>query len=174
VKIRGELHFNGEERRPFLMSGPSEPDDHVAHKLGAYILFWGHDPITDASTKLPALSGYEFLPDLLGLDDGGNIALWVECGSTTLHKLTKVTRRASRARVVVMKENERSAEMLRKELLSSFDRPERIEVLAWPDKSYKEWVALVGDRAEGSGESDGRMINGVVNDQPVLIEFKSY
>jgi uncharacterized protein YaeQ len=172
LKLRGELTFNGEERRPFFMSGPNEPDDHVAHKLGAYILFWSFDPLTDATTKLPALAGYEFLPDLLGLDASGEIVLWVECGSTTLHKLTKVTRRAPRARVVVMKENERGAELLRKELDSSFDRPERVEVLAWPGTSYQDWVALVGDRAEGFGEASGLMINGVVNEQPVLIEFK--
>ena len=72
------------------------------------------------------------------------------------------------------KENERSAEMLRKELLARFDRPERVEVLAWPAQSYKQWVALVGDRAEGFGEASGHMINGVVNEQPVLIEFKPY
>lgn len=174
MKIRGELNFNGEERRPFLMSGPNEPDEHVAHKLGAYILFWKYEPLTDATTKLPALSGFEFLPDLLAVDHSGDITLWVECGSTTMHKLTKVTRRAPRARVVVMKENERSAELLRKDLLSGFDRPERVEVLAWPGTSYKDWVALVGDRAEGFGEAEGLMINGVVNEHPVLIEFKTY
>lgn len=174
MKIRGELNFNGSERRPFLMSGPSEPDDHVAHKLGAYILFWDYEPVTDATTKIPALNNFEFLPDLIGLDAGGEIVLWVECGSTTMHKLTKVTRRAPRARIVIMKEQERGAEMLRKDLLSGFDRPERVEILAWPGKSYKEWVALVGDRAEGFGEASGHMINGVVNEQPVLIEFKSF
>lgn len=174
MKIRCDLNINGEQRRPYLIAGPNEPDEHLAHKVAAYILFWDYAPLLDVSTRLPALANYEFLPDLLGLDDAGAIKLWVECGSITLHKLTKVTRRAPRARVVVMKESEREAERLRKDLLAQFDRPERVEILAWPGSSYKEWIALVADKTEAYGEASGHMINGVVNDAPLVVEFKPF
>lgn len=174
MKIRAELTFNGEDRRPYLVAGPNEPDEHVAHRLAAYILFWGFDPLLDASVKTPALAGYEFLPDLLGVDAGGEPTLWVECGSVTMHKLTKVTRRMPRARLVVIKETEREAARLRQDLAGQFDRPEKVEILAWPGTSYKDWLALIGARVEAFGESDGRMINGVVNETPVVIEFRSF
>lgn len=173
MKIRCDLHVNGGQRKPYLVSGPNEPDEHLAHRLAAYILFWDYEPMLDATPKLPALANFEFLPDLLGLDEGGAIKLWVECGTVTMHKLTKLTRRAPRARIVVMKESEREAERLRHDLLAQFDRPERVEILAWPGLSYREWLGAISDKVEAFGEASGHMINGVVNERPVLVEFRS-
>jgi uncharacterized protein YaeQ len=174
VKIRCELTFNGETRKPYLVSGPSEPDDHLAHRIAAYILFWNDRATTDATTKTPALANFEFLPDLLAVDEAGEATVWIECGTVTMNKLTKVTRRMPRARIVIMKETERAAQDLRRDLNDQFDRPERVEILAWPGNSYKEWAATVGDSIEAFGEADGRSINGVVNEQMVVVEFKAY
>lgn len=174
MKIRGDIHINGGARKPFLVGGPNEPDAHLAHKLAAYILFWDYEPLLDASVKTPALAGFEFLPDLLALDDAGEGRLWVECGTTTLHKLTKITRRMPRARLVVLKETERDAERLRRDLDAQFDRPEKVEILAWPDDSFKRWARAVADKTEAFGEASGHMINAVVNETPFLVEFKPY
>ena len=174
MKIRCELTFNEETRKPYLVSGPSEPDDHLAHRIAAFILFWKENAMVDATTNTPALANFEFLPDLLAVDDAGEATLWIECGTVTMNKLTKVTRRMPRARIVIMKENERAAADLRRELDDSFDRPERVEILAWPGNSYKEWAKTVGDSIEAFGEADGRTINAVVNEQLVVVEFKLY
>lgn len=174
MKIRCDLTFNGETRKPYLVSGPSEPDDHLAHRIAAYILFWNDQATTDATTSTPALANFEFLPDLLAVDDSGAATVWIECGTVTMNKLTKVTRRMPRARIVIMKETERSAAELRKQLQDSFDRPERVEILAWPGTSYKEWAAVVGDSIEAFGESDGRSINAVVNEKMVVVDFKPF
>jgi hypothetical protein len=160
MKIRADLTINGENRRTLLVSGPNELDAHVANKLAAYILFWNDAPLLDASAKTPALAG--------------EAKLWVECSTTTMHKLTKITRRAPRARVVVLKENERDAARLRRELTDGFDRPERVEVLSWPQGQFKEWCAAVGEKTEAFGEADGRMINAVVNENMLVVEFKSF
>lgn len=171
MKIRAELHINGDERRTLLVAGPNELEARLANKLAAFILFWNDDPLLDASPKLPALASFEFLPDLLALDDAGEAKLWVECSTTTMHKLTKITRRAPHARVVVLKESERDAARLREELNAQFDRPERVEVLAWPPGRFKEWCAAVGEKTQAYGEADGRMINAVVNDVPFDVDF---
>jgi hypothetical protein len=176
VKIRANLNVNGGERRVLLVSGQSEPDDHLAHRLAATILFWDYEPILDASVKTPALADYEFLPDLLGLNAAGEAVLWVECGSVTMNKLTKITRRLPRARLVVMKETERQAAELRRDLEAGFDRPEKVEILAWPGTTYKEWAAAVAghaDKTEVFGEASGLMINAVMNDAMFVIEFKT-
>lgn len=174
MKIRCDLNINGANRKPYLVAGPNEPAEHLAHKLAAYILFWDHEPIIDATTKTPALANFEFLPDLIALDDGGEASLWVECGTITMHKLTKITRRMPRCRVVVIKESEREAARLRQDLSDQFDRPEKVEILAWPGRSYREWLGAVADKTEAFGEAEGLMINAVVNDAPFVIEFKPF
>ena len=174
MKIRADLTINGAFRKPLLVCGPSEPEDHLAHRLAAYILFWDFEPILDAGVKTPALANFEFLPDLFAVDAGGEATLWVECGSVTMNKLTKVTRRMPRTRLVVIKENEREAARLRKDLAEQFDRPEKVEILAWPDQTYKEWARVVGEKTEVFGESSHHMINAVVNETPFVVEFQSF
>ncbi|MBI4371523.1 MAG: YaeQ family protein [Elusimicrobia bacterium] len=174
MKIRCDLRVNGGSRKPYLVSGPNEPGDHLAHRLAAYVLFWDAEPLLDATARMPALAAFEFVPDLLALDDAGAIKLWVECGTITLHKLTKITRRAPRCRLVVMKETERDAARLRRDLEEQFDRPGKVEILAWPGDSYRRWAAAVADKTEAFGEASGLMINAVVNETPQLVEFKRF
>lgn len=174
MKIRADLHVNGASRKPYLVCGPNEPADHLGHRLAAAILFWDYEPILDASIKTPALSRFEFLPDLIALNAGGEAVLWVECGTVTMHKLTKITRRMPHARLVVIKESEREASRLRRELEEQFDRPEKVEILAWPDDSYRRWTRAVAEKTEVFGEASGHMINAVVNEIPIVIEFKRF
>lgn len=174
MKIRAELTVNGETRRPYLVGGTNETDDHVIHKLAAYILFWKDDPTPDATAKMPGLADYEFMPDLVAFDDGGRVKLWVEVDSVTMNQLTKVTRREPTARLFVLKKNPREAQLLRRELDARFDRPERVTVLAWPEGAYKEWAALIGEKVEGFGEADERSLNLVIGETMVVVDFLSY
>ena len=174
MKLRCDLNVNGGERKLLIVQGPNEPESHLALKLAACLLFWDSEPLVDASVKLPVLAGFEFLPDLIGLDAAGESVLWVECGSVTMHKLKKVTRRMPRARIVVMKETEREAARLRQDLTEQFDRPERIEILAWPGASFKDWAGRMQERVQVYGEGGGLMLNLVLNEHPVVIEFKAY
>ena len=171
MKIRGDIHINGGARKPFLVGGPNELDAHLAHKLAAYILFWDYEPLLDASVKTPALAEYEFLPDLFALDDAGAGRLWVECGTTTMHKLTKITRRMPQARLVIMKEAEREAARMRKDLEAQFDRPGKVEILLAGRFFSGGSAPSPKDRAFGEAST---MINAVVNETPFIVEFKPY
>lgn len=172
MKIRCDLHVNGGARKLLLVPGPNESGEHLALKLAAYLLFWDRSPIVAASAKHPALADQEFLPDLMALNDAGEIDLWVDCGSTTMNKLTKLTRRLPWARLVVIKTNEREAARLRKDMAAKLDRPERIEVLAWPGTQFKDWVGALREKTEVYGEGGGLMLNAVVNEHPFVAEFK--
>ncbi|MFA6002779.1 MAG: YaeQ family protein [Elusimicrobiota bacterium] len=174
MKLRCDLHVNGGSRKLVIVSGPNEPEEHLALKLAAYILFWDQEPILDAGVKTPALADYEFLPDLVALDDGGGIKLWVECGSTTMHKLMKLTRRVPQGRIVVIKETEREALRLRKDLKEQLDRESRVEIMAWPGTLFQEWTAWVHEKTEVYGECGGLMINVVVNEHPIVAELKLF
>lgn len=171
MKVRCDLHLNGGSRKLLLVARPDEPGAHLAHKLAAALLFWDEDPIVDASHKTPALAQFEFLPDLIALDDAGDVKLWVECGSTTMHKLSKLIRRLPYARLVVMKETPRDAARLRKEVGEQLDKPERVEILSWPDGAFSEWARNVFEKTEVYGEGGGLMLNLVLNDHPIVVEF---
>ncbi len=176
MKLRCDLNVNGGNRRLLIVQGPSEPEEHLALKLAAFLLFWDKEPIIDASVKTPALAQFDFLPDVLCLDAGGDIVLWVECGSSTMNKLTKLTRRVpvGRGRIVVLKTTERDAERLRSDMNAQLDRPERIEVLAWPGSSFKDWVAAVAEKTEVYGEAAEGSLNVVVNEKPFAVDFARY
>lgn len=174
MKLRCDLHVNGGMRKLLIVQGPNEPEAHMALKLGAFLLFWDYEPIIDASAKTPALANFDFLPDVLALEAGGAAKLWVECGSVTMNKLTKLTRRLPQARLIVLKETPRSAQRLRRELAEQFDRPDQVEILAWPDGAFQEWTAQVREKNEVYGEAGGLLLNLVINDHPVATEFQSF
>jgi len=178
VKIRCDLHVNGGNKKLLLVAGPSETEDHLALKLAAFLMFWEQDPIINPSVKTPFLASYEFLPDLIALDAGGDCKLWVECGTATMHKMTKLTRRLPNARIVVLKENERGAVRLRADVAELFkdqpDRAEKVEIWAWQGGSFKDWARALGEKTEVYGEAGELSINAVVNDTPVAVDFKTY
>lgn len=134
-------------------------------------MFWDLDPIVDASPKTPALASFEFMPDVLALDEAGETRLWVECGSVTMNKLLKLTRRLPQARVVVLKETQREAERLRRDIAEQLDRHEKVEILAWPGRQFQDWLATLCERTEVFGEAGGLMLNVVVNEHPVVAEL---
>jgi len=172
MRIRCDLQINGESRKLILIPGINEPLEHRALKLAAYLLFWPQDPAIDISPKIPALADYDFLPDLMALDDTGAITLWVECGSTTMNKLTKLTRRLPQGRIVVLKETERAAQDLRDELRAKLNREERIEILAWPGRLFRDWVAALRENTDVCGEAGGQLLNVVINERIFAAELK--
>ncbi len=174
MKLRCDLHINGENRKLLLVPGPNELDSRLALKLAGYLLFWKFEPKVDASVKTPALARFEFLPDLVGLDEGGEIVLWVDCGTTTMNKLDKLIKRLPYARIVVIKENEREALRLRKDAESALEKHARVEILAFEGTQFKEWLSCVGEKTEVFGESEGLLINAVVNEHPVVANLKTF
>lgn len=157
-----------------IVQGPNEPASHLALKLSALLLFWDYEPLLDAGIKVPILANFEFLPDLLALEPGGEAKLWVECGSVTMNKLTKLTRRMPAARLVVLKETPREAKRLRTELAAQFDRPEKVEILSWPEGAFKLWTSQVQEKNEVYGEAGGLSLNLVINEHVVSVEFQPF
>ena len=174
MKLRCDLHVNDGNRKLVLVPGPQETDEHLALKLAAFLLFWDLSPIVDASAKHPALLDQEFRPDLMALDDTGEAKLWVECGKVTQHKLAKVARRFSRARLVVLKESEAEAKRFRADSDREFGEHAPVEIWAWPRGQFREWIAALSEKTEVFGEAQGRMLNIVVNERPMVAEFLSY
>jgi len=164
-KIRADLKVNGGDRMLCLMATDNEKPEHLGLKLAAYLSFWEEEMTVDAGAKHPALAGGEYLPDLLGVDATGQVAIWVECGNTTLNKLAKVQRRWPDARLVVFKEDLPRARRLRMDLDGELPRPERVEIYCWPERTFAEWMRCLSEKTHVCGEAGGGLFNLVVNER---------
>jgi len=174
VKLRCDLNINGGSRKLLLIPGASETGEHVALRLAACLLFWDLEARAEISPDEPALADFEFLPDVLALDESGAARVWVQCGKLTPHKAEKLTRRLPYARLVVLLEDEAAAWRQRRELTAKHPKGERFEILAWPGKTFAEWTAALRERTEVYGEAGGGALNLVVNDHPLAVDFKSF
>ncbi|MEK9144362.1 MAG: YaeQ family protein [Elusimicrobiota bacterium] len=174
MKLRCDLHINGGSRKLILVPSVTETGEHLGLKLSAVLLFWAQDPIVDASLKHPSLVNQEFLPDLVSFDETGAVKVWIECGKTALHKLKKLTRRYPQARILVHKPSPQDATRFRKELETRLDRHEAVEILAWPEGRFKEWMGALRENNEAYGESGERSLNLVLNDHPVAVDMLSF
>ena len=174
MKLRCDLHVNGGSRKLLIVQHHDETGDHLALKLAAYLLFWDLDPQVEVSAKNPALTEFEFMPDVLALADDGSVGVWVECGKTTMNKMLKLTRRLPHSRIVVLKETAAEAERLRRDLKAELERSDRIEILAFPDATFREWLAALVEKTEVYGDADNRSLNVVVNERPFHADLQRF
>lgn len=171
VRLRCDLHVNGENRKLILAADREETLEHLALKLSAFLLFWDADPIVAPSVQHPALSNQEFRPDLVALDLSGAVALWVECGTVTIHKMNKLVKRYPSARLVVIKASEHDGRRLREDLSDKVDRSDRVEILAWKASDFAVWLRAMAEKTEAIGEAGGASLNLVVNETPVASDL---
>lgn len=174
MKIRCELHINGGTRRVLVVAKEEEKIEHVALRLSAAILFWEYGPAMEVSSRHPALTGYDFLPDLMSLDEAGDVNLWVECGNVAVNKISKVTKRLRRARVVVIKENPDEGKRFREVLDNEVARSGAVEIWSWPREDFLRWTRALEESNHVVGESAGRSLNLVLNSVPFAVELLSF
>jgi uncharacterized protein YaeQ len=170
MKIRSAIHLGGQSVNLILFPKVQETDDHLALKLAAYLLFFPEHPTPEASTQHPALQGQDFEPDLLAVDESGGVKLWIECGKTTLHKLTKVTRRFRDARVVMVIAEPHEARQMAEEVED--EGVQNVEILSFADGEFSRWRELVLERNDIIGDSTETSLNLVINDHPYMTDLE--
>ena len=148
----------------------SETVEHLLLKLSAALFFSGSAPIVSPTLKHSTLRDQEFVPDVMALNGAGELILWVECGKTTPHKLSKVSRRFRQARVIVLtalpREGQQMAETLDAEAIA------RVQVWTFQEGEFARWSALVGEVNELIGEASETSLNLVLNAQPFMTEIQ--
>jgi hypothetical protein len=155
----------------YLVPRPEEKMDHLALKLAAYAMFLPQEPIVDPSAEHPALADYDVRPDLLTLDEGGHIKMWVECGEVSLNKLDKITRRLHSARIVVIKALPRQAHKLRTAVVEQIRKPERVEIWTWREPDFDTWLRALDEKIEIFGDAHEKSFNLVVNQTPYTADL---
>lgn len=173
MKIRADVHVDGTTSKVLLAARPEEKQDHLALKLAMVTMLRPMEPVVDPSPSHPALSGFEFCPDVFVLDETGAVAIWVECGAVSLHKLDKVSRRLPTSRLIVLKATRREAAQLRDFVRGGIKYHERVEIWFWPDGKFAEWMSAVREKTELFGEAHEKFLNVVVNEVPMAVEFES-
>jgi len=173
MKIRCDLHLGSESKKVILVPRSEEKLDHLALKLAGCAMFHDLNPIVEPSPSHPSLSGFDIRPDLMALEDSGEIKIWIECGFVTLHKLNKLTRRFPHARIVVLKATLREAERLRKDLEGEVKHGKRVEIWTWPEGEFQKWLSALDEKTELFGEAQEKSINLVVNNTPFAVDLIS-
>lgn len=171
MRIRCRAHLSGADRLWHLVSVREETFDHLALKLAACLMLHDQDPVSEPSPRHPALQGQDFRPDVMSLDVGGYIRLWLECGQVSLHKIEKVARRFPNARIVALKRTPREARQFRDFLREDAKQAVRAEVWAFPEGRFAEWRNALGEDTQVVGEAGERSLNVVVNDHPFVVEL---
>jgi hypothetical protein len=152
---------------------PEEKLDHLAMKLAAFVMFFPLAPIVDPSPDHPSLAGLDLKPDLLSVNEGGDIRLWLECGEASINKLDKVSRRLGQARIVVITASIHKANQLRKTLEKDVRHGARIEIWTWQPGDFETWLKAMGEKVEIFGDAHEKSFNLVVNGVPYAVDLVS-
>lgn len=174
MKIRTEIHLGGEPTKLFLATRLEEKADHLALKLAAAVMFHSRKTLVDPSADHPALSGLTHRPDVCLLDDAGQISHWIECGTVSIRKLDKISRRLPHARILILKSTVAEAERLRSSLKEDVKRGERIEIWTWPENEFKNWLSYLEEKTEIFGEAGEKAFNLVVNNNPYAVDLLEF
>src|SRR5882724_1630401 len=170
MKIRASLYINEQSSKLVLFPVLSETVDHLLLKLSSALFFTGSAPIISPSSQHPTLRDQDFVPDVMALNEAGELILWVECGKTTPHKLSKVSKRFRQARVIVLtalpREGQQMSDTLDSESIA------RVQVWTFKEGEFARWSALVGEANELIGEATETSLNLVLNDQPFMTELQ--
>lgn len=164
MKIRSELQLGGHSAKILLVAKPEEKLDHLAMKLAACAMFLPLSPIVEPSSDHPSLYGFDIRPDVMALDEGGGIKLWLECGEVSINKLDKVVRRLPETRVIVLKSMMRQAQQLRATVNDVIRQKERIEIWTWPEGQFQAWMRTLADKTELFGDAHEKSFNLVINE----------
>ena len=170
MTLRCELNVNGGTRRVIIVGNDEETHEHLALRLAAAALFFDGDP-QEPGPADPLLADIGFQPDLLVPDGVGGIRTWVECGTVSMNKLTKVARRIKEGRLIVLKESRDAGQRQREHVLKEIRNPEKVEIWAWPREEFARWNSALKESNYIYGEASGISLNLVLNEAAFSVDL---
>jgi uncharacterized protein YaeQ len=171
VKIRSSIHLDEKSYTLPLSPVLQETDDHLVLKLAAFVFFHEQVPaVISSPQQSAALTGQDFAPDLMTVDDTNQVTLWIECGKTTLHKLDKVTKRFRGARIVMLLAHPHEAGQMAESLEDEGNT--RIELWSFKQGEFARWKSLVQEQNDIIGEATETSMNLVMNSEMFITELQ--
>ena len=129
-----------------------ESDRHIVLKLLGYMLYFELRPQIEIAVSD---NRREYRPDVVAFDDGGNIALWVDCGQITLHKADDLTRQLDTAAIVIIKTTFREMEGYAIQAMKKVKRAGRVLFLGFDADFVPSLIAALGHNNHLRWERDG-------------------
>jgi uncharacterized protein YaeQ len=106
----------------------NEAGEHIALKLLAYLMFIKKRPRIDEDP------GWNVVPDLIAKNDGGDIILWVDCGSVSAKKAdTIATKARAQIEFYVFRQNEREMEQFYKLIQDKVKHLQNVKCVSFDD-----------------------------------------
>jgi len=170
MKIRSTIHLDGKTLPLQLFPVLQETDDHLILKLASFVFFHAREPfVVTSSQQHAALVGQDFFPDLMTADYSNQVTLWIQCGKTTLHKLTKITNRFRDARIWMLMAQPNEAKQMAANLEEEGN--DRIEVWSFQYGEFDRWRKLVREQNDIIGEANETSMNLVINNEMFMTEL---
>jgi uncharacterized protein YaeQ len=170
MTVRARLHLNGREATLTLYQGLQESVEHLFLKLAAYVFFFDRNVAFQTGATEPVLQGQEYFPDFMATDLTGAVALWIECGKTTVHKLQKVSRRFRDARVIVLTAQPQQALQQAQDAVSEGLR--NVEAWSFPRGTFARWARVAGEQNDIIGEANETSLNLVINGESFVVDLE--
>lgn len=160
----------GLEVRVFLMKGRGETMRHVLMKLLGFLVYHEDGMAIEASAN------QHYKPDVVSFRPDGQPRTWIDCGTTGLPKLDKITHKNRETRFVIVKPSLRELRNYRIEAIRQLAHPEMVLYLAPRQGWIPELDAVLAKRHEVVATVSGReraqhlylTVDGVSVDTPVL------
>jgi uncharacterized protein YaeQ len=106
----------------------NESGGHIALKLLAYLMFIKKRPRIDED------AGWHFVPDLIARNDGGDIILWIDCGSVSAKKAdTIATKVRDSIDFYVFRKTEREMEQFYKQIQDKVKHLQNVKCVSFDD-----------------------------------------
>jgi uncharacterized protein YaeQ len=131
-----------DDERLLLVKRSGESLDHVLMKLLAHLIFY--HPELDVEVSVDQ----HYKPDLVRLDARGEPVQWIECGTTQIDKLDRLTRRNDRCTIEIVKSNPRALRRYRSEAEDRIRYPERVGYTSFREGYLDELATRIERRHE--------------------------
>jgi uncharacterized protein YaeQ len=129
--FRITLHAHEKTHRQKLVIDASQGEMqwHVALKLLGFLLFYQYQP------RIEEGIGWHYKPDLVGLNQNGELVLWIDCGNIEMKKIDKIaTKVGTSAKFVILKRTRNEMQRLAKQVKTRIKHHRRVEWIAFDDQ----------------------------------------
>ncbi len=163
-----EAGWFGVDTRVFLVKKQGESMTHVLMKFLSYVMFYHPELEIERSI------GQHYKPDLVRLNDTGDVVDWIDCGATTIKKLDKISKQNPEVLIKIVKPSPTNLKRYKDTAEPNLTYPERVQYLSFRKGFLAELEDMVAGRHTMTAVVTGEIehlylsVDGVSLDTPII------
>ena len=134
-------HWKTVNGRLCLEQRPSESMQHLMMKICSYFIFYHPQLMIEQSAH------QRHKPDLIRTDDTGLIVEWIDCGSTHLKKLKRISNLNHSTMITIVKKHKTELAFYQRKAYAYVNRPERLQFQTYTHGFIDELSHYAHDRS---------------------------